>query len=118
MGSATFAIFEGVIFLVLLVTSIFFAKEMIEEYLAGHTLFSLEKKPLSEDYLPTVGVCIKGTRKLLYGEEIWISGFNRQTEFPFAIKEGRNPVPGMDSLSLIGVVLKKVSGFSYPLRRT
>ena len=97
MGSAAFSILEGVIFLVLLVISVFFAKEMIEEYLAGHTLFSTTKKPLSEDYLPTVSVCIKGTRKLLYGEEIWISGFNRHTEFPFTLKEGRNPTPGLDS---------------------
>ena len=94
-GTVAFGILECAVFLVLLVVSIFFAKEVVEEYSAGHTQFSASKKPWPVDYFPTITFCIEGTRKLLYKEEILISGFNRKTEYIFALREGKNPVPGM-----------------------
>ena len=93
--TVAFGILECAVFIVMLVISIFFAKEVVEEYSAGHTQFSATKKPWPVDYLPTVTVCIMGTRKLIYREEILISGFNRKINFPFSLKEGKNPVPGM-----------------------
>ena len=77
----------------------FFAKGVVEEYSAGHTQFSLTKKPWTVEHLPTVTVCIKGTKKLLYGEEILISGFTRKTNLLYALNEGKNPVPGMATLT-------------------
>ena len=75
----------------------FFAKGVVEEYSAGHTQFSATKKPWTVDYMPTVTLCIKGTRKLLYGEEILISGFNHKTNL-YILEEGKNPVPGMATI--------------------
>ena len=98
-GTVAFGILECAVFMVLLVVSIFFAKEAVEEYSAGHTQFSTTKKPWPVDYFPTATVCIKGTRKLSYGEEILISGFDIKTEFLFALEEGKNPVPGLAAIT-------------------
>ena len=97
--TVAFGIIECAVFLVLLVISIFLAKGVVEEYSAGHTQFSLTKKPWTVDNLPTVTVCIRGTRKLLYGEEILISGFNGKTNRLYVLEEGKNPVPGMATIA-------------------
>ena len=101
-GTVAFGFLECAVFLGLLIISIFFAKGVVEEYSAGHTQFSLTKKPWTVDHLPTVTVCIMGTRKLIYREEILISGFNRKINFLFSLKEGKNPVPGMATTTYFG----------------
>ena len=98
-ATVAFSILECAVLLVLLIISIFFAKGVVEEYSAGHTQFSLTKKPWTVDKLPTATVCISGTRKLLHGEEILISGFNRKTNLLYALEEGKNLIPGMATIA-------------------
>ena len=104
-GTVAFGILECAVFLVLLIISIFFAKGVVEEYTAGRTQFSLTKKPWAVDNLPTVTVCIQGTRKLLYGEEILIFGFNRKTNLLYPLEEGKVPVLGMATITYFDCLL-------------
>ena len=86
------SIFKSIFLAILVGVTGFFAKHMIDEYSEGNTYFSQSNQPLTANDVPTLTICFKGTRRLEYEKDIWISSFTYKTDSIFQLKRGRNSI--------------------------
>ena len=104
-------IFESVFLVILVAITGFFAKHLIEEYSEGNTYFSQSNQPLTANDIPTLTICFKGTRRLEYEKDIWISSFKYKTDSIFQLKRGRNSIHD-HSIDLKILILSPASYFT------
>ena len=60
---------EYIVFSALLLTSIYFLINMVEEYLSGNTYFDVSKQPIRREDLPTATVCFLASTEFNYGRD-------------------------------------------------
>ena len=62
------------------IVTYFFVSRAVKEYLEGRTTFSISKRPLTVDDMPTITICFQTSRKLEFGKDIRIQGYIPHTE--------------------------------------
>ena len=88
-------IIKCLMYLIFLITTYFFARELIEEYLEGKTNFSATKQPLRIEDMPTLTICLTGVIQLDYGTDVWISTFTQYTKnITSKLTIGKNDIHG------------------------
>ena len=69
-------LFELTINIALLITTLVLVEQLIQEYMEGNTNFSVTKKPITQNDIPTATICIHAKFDLNYGKDFNIMTLN------------------------------------------
>ena len=72
-------LFGLIINIALLIATLVFVEQLVQEYMEGNTNFSVTKKPMNENDIPTATICIQATMELNYGKDFYIVTLNTTT---------------------------------------
>ena len=67
---------EWSIQMILIMASVYFINEMVDEYLKENTSFSVTKQTITKEDLPTVTICLMTETEMTYGEDFIIQVMN------------------------------------------
>ena len=68
--------FEWILKISLILASIYFVKEMVDEFLKENTRFSVTEQTITKDDFPTLTVCLIANAEMLYGKDYKIQIMN------------------------------------------
>ena len=77
----------------LLIATLLFVEQLIQEYMEGNTNFSATKKPMTQNDIPTATICIQATMELNYGKDFHIMTLNTTTFGQCAVVSNYTKVP-------------------------